>query len=159
MSIDMHLLAFGDRKPENVRYPCLNVRRRRDCFPPDPAICRRAHERPLRRNGAARLNGSNGREADAAGSGRRIYWPVQGKDPAFLHRSSATVQSASGGGFPLYHEPVLAMLVQGSAGGSASPACSSSREMPSGVRMKAMRPSRGGRLTVRPRAMKALQVS
>src|ERR1700680_3720260 len=62
-------------------------------------------------------------------------------------------------GISLYHEPVLAMLVQGSAGGSASPACSSSREMPSGVRMKAMRPSRGGRLIVTPWAMKALQVS
>ena len=53
-------------------------------------------------------------------------------------------------GFTRYHEPVLAMLVQGSAGGSASPACSSSMEMPSGVRIKAMRPSRGGRLIVTP---------
>ena len=62
-------------------------------------------------------------------------------------------------GVTLYHEPVLAMLVQGSAGASASPACSSSMEMPSGVRIKAMRPSRGGRLIVTPRAIKALQVS
>jgi hypothetical protein len=45
------------------------------------------------------------------------------------------------------------MLVQGSAGGSASSACSSSMEMPSGVRTKAMRPSRGGRLIVTPRAI------
>ena len=59
----------------------------------------------------------------------------------------------------LYHEPVLAMLVQGSAGGSPSPACKISMEMPSGVRMKAIRPSRGGRLIVTPWAMKALQVS
>src|SRR5205085_11815935 len=58
-----------------------------------------------------------------------------------------------------YQEPVLGMLVQGSAGGSASPACSSSMEMPSGVRIKAMRPSRGGRLIVTPWAIKALQVS
>ena len=49
--------------------------------------------------------------------------------------------------------------LKGSAGGNASPACSSSMEMPSGVRMKAIRPSRGGRLIVMPRAMKALQVS
>ncbi len=63
------------------------------------------------------------------------------------------------GGVSLYQEPVLAMLVQGSAGGSASPACKSSREMPSGVRIKAMRPSRGGRLIVTPWAIKALQVS
>jgi hypothetical protein len=62
-------------------------------------------------------------------------------------------------GFRLYQEPVLAMLVQGSAGASAPPAWSSSMEMLSGVRMKAMRPSRGGRLIVTPRAMKALQVS
>ena len=62
-------------------------------------------------------------------------------------------------GVTLYHEPVLAMLVQGSAGASASPACSSSREMPSGVRIKAMRPSRGGRLIVTPWATKAWQVS
>jgi hypothetical protein len=31
------------------------------------------------------------------------------------------------------------MLVQGSAGGNGPPACSNSMEMPSGVRMKAMR--------------------
>src|SRR5580658_3700456 len=63
------------------------------------------------------------------------------------------------GDFHLYQEPVLVMLVQGSAGGSAAPACSNSMEMPSGVRMKAMRPSGGGRLIVTPCAMKALQVS
>src|SRR4051812_5981010 len=62
-------------------------------------------------------------------------------------------------GVTLYHGPVLGMLVQGSAGGSGSPACNSSMEMPSGVRTKAMRPSRGGRLIVTPWAMKALQVS
>ena len=60
--------------------------------------------------------------------------------------------------FRRYQEPVLGILVQGSAGASAPPACSSSSEMPSGVRMKAMRPSRGGRLIVTPCAMKALQV-
>ena len=58
-----------------------------------------------------------------------------------------------------YQEPLLAMLVQGSAGGNASPACSSSMEMPSGERTNAMRPSRGGRLIVTPWAIKALQVS
>ncbi len=66
---------------------------------------------------------------------------------------------AAPGRFRFYQEPVLGMLVQGSDGDSAPPACSSSREIPSGVRMKAMRPSRGGRLIVTPRAMKALQVS
>jgi NhaB family Na+:H+ antiporter len=42
------------------------------------------------------------------------------------------------------------MEAQGSRGGSAPPRCSSSIEMPSGERTKAMRPSRGGRLIVTP---------
>ena len=50
----------------------------------------------------------------------------------------------------LYQLPVFGMLAQGSATGSASPFCSSSIEIPSGVWMKAMRPSRGGRLMVMP---------
>ena len=37
-----------------------------------------------------------------------------------------------------YHSPVLGMLAQGSAGSSALPACSSSTEMLSGERTKAM---------------------
>src|ERR1700722_268710 len=86
----------------------------------------------------------------------RIHWPGQDlglPSPQLRHDPISAL------GFRPYHAPVLAMLVQGSAGGSAPPACSSSIEMPSGVRMKAMRPSRGGRLIVTPRAMKALQVS
>ena len=49
--------------------------------------------------------------------------------------------------------PVFPMEDQGWAGGSASPFCSSSTEMLSGERMKAMRPSRGGRLMVTPASM------
>lgn len=49
-----------------------------------------------------------------------------------------------------YQTPVLGMEVQGSLGGNASPACSNSMLMLSGERMKAMRPSRGGRLIVTP---------
>lgn len=49
-----------------------------------------------------------------------------------------------------YHDPVFAMLDQGSAAGSALPFCSNSIEIPSGVLMKAMLPSRGGRLMVIP---------
>src|SRR5207302_1035137 len=75
-----------------------------------------------------------------------------------VHPRSATIQTTPRG-VSLYQEPVLAMLFQGSAGGSASAACSSSMEMPSGERTKAMRPSRGGRLIVTPRAIKALQVA
>ena len=49
-----------------------------------------------------------------------------------------------------YHVPVFGMLAQGSATGSGLPFCSSSIEIPSGVLMKAMFPSRGGRLMVMP---------
>ena len=49
-----------------------------------------------------------------------------------------------------FHQlPVLGMEAQGSFG-SRWPSCSSSMEMPSGERMKAMCPSRGGRLMVTP---------
>src|ERR1700678_4549946 len=49
-----------------------------------------------------------------------------------------------------YQTPVLGIVVQGSAAGNAPPFCSSSIDMPSGERTKAMRPSRGGRLIVTP---------
>ncbi len=58
-----------------------------------------------------------------------------------------------------YQLPTLGMLTQGSAGASAAPACSSSMDIPSGVRMNAIRPSRGGRLITTPWAIMALQVS
>src|SRR3546814_3083787 len=48
-----------------------------------------------------------------------------------------------------HHSPVLDMDAQGSAG-SSWPSCSSSTEILSGVRTKAMCPSRGGRLIVTP---------
>ena len=51
---------------------------------------------------------------------------------------------------PDYQLPVFAMDCQGSCGGRAAPACSSSMEIPSGERIKAMCPSRGGRLMVMP---------
>ena len=65
-------------------------------------------------------------------------------------------KSTNGDGNRHYQEPVLGMLRQGSAGGSASPACSSSMEMLSDVRMKAMRPSRGGRLILSSRLSSVL---
>ena len=49
-----------------------------------------------------------------------------------------------------YQEPVFGIEAQGSLGGSASPRCKRSTEIPSGERTKAMRPSRGGRLIVTP---------
>ena len=51
---------------------------------------------------------------------------------------------------PAHQTPTLGIDAHGSAGDSAWPFCSSSIEMASGERMKAMRPSRGGRLIVTP---------
>ncbi len=58
-----------------------------------------------------------------------------------------------------YQLPVLGMEAQGSAGGFGAPRCRSSMEIPSGERMKAMLPSRGGRLMVTPPSMSFWQVS
>ena len=58
-----------------------------------------------------------------------------------------------------HHVPVFGIDAQGSAGGSAGPFWKSSMEMLSGVRMKAMCPSRGGRLMVTPPSMSLLQVA
>ena len=49
-----------------------------------------------------------------------------------------------------HHSPTFGIEAQGSRAGSALPAWSSSMEMPSGERTKAMCPSRGGRLMVTP---------
>ena len=51
------------------------------------------------------------------------------------------------------------MDFQGSLGGCAPPFCSSSIEMRSGERTKAMRPSRGGRAIVTPPSCRRLQVA
>ena len=64
---------------------------------------------------------------------------------AILTLPSAAVHLA-GTARPAYQAPVFGMLAQGSCGGSDPPFCRSSIEMPSGERMKAMWPSRGGRL-------------
>ena len=58
-----------------------------------------------------------------------------------------------------YQWPVLGMLAHGSAGGRGVPACSSSTEMLSGLRTKAMRPSRGGRLMVTPLSIRCWHMS
>ena len=57
-----------------------------------------------------------------------------------------------------YQLPTLGMLTQGSAG-SRWPSCRSSIEMPSGVRTKAIWPSRGGRLMVTPASISRWQVA
>lgn len=58
-----------------------------------------------------------------------------------------------------YQLPVLPIDTHGSAGGSAPPFCRSSIEIRSGVRTKAMRPSRGGRLMVMPSDCRWAQVA
>ena len=55
--------------------------------------------------------------------------------------------------------PAFGIDAQGSATGRLPPFCSSSTEMPSGVRTNAIRPSRGGRLMVTPPSISRRQVS
>jgi hypothetical protein len=52
-----------------------------------------------------------------------------------------------------YQTPVLGMDAHGSRFGKAAPFCKSSIEILSGERMKAIAPSRGGRLMVTPALM------
>ena len=59
----------------------------------------------------------------------------------------------------IYQWPVLSIDTQGSAGGSASPFCSSSTEILSGERTKAICPSRGGRLITTPFSCKCWHMS
>ena len=59
---------------------------------------------------------------------------------------------------PAYHSPLFGIDDHGSAGARAAPFCSSSTEMLSGVRTKAIRPSRGGRLIVTPESIRRWQV-
>src|SRR5258708_3463983 len=59
----------------------------------------------------------------------------------------------------LHQWPVFGIDDQGSAGGFGSPFCNSSIECRSGERMKAMLPSRGGRLMVTPIFISLSQVA
>jgi len=61
--------------------------------------------------------------------------------------------------FSCYQLPVLGMDDQGSCAGSASPDCNSSIEIPSGERINAICPSRGGRLMVTPPSIRCWQSS
>src|SRR5262249_45668603 len=62
-------------------------------------------------------------------------------------------------GVAAHQWPVVGIEVHGSAGGFGSPFCNSSIECRSGERMKAMLPSRGGRLMVTPIFMSLSQVA
>ena len=86
-------------------------------------------------------------QANAPGSeGRMARWPSG--TPRGVRRSGG-----------VHHTPVLAIDTQGSRGGSEPSFCSSSMEMLSGERTKAMRPSRGGRLMVTPCFCRRSQVA
>ena len=76
-------------------------------------------------------------------------------NPGWLGRvgPESRVHDLKARGLSVHQTPVLGIEVHGSAGGSAAPFCNSSIEMLSGVRMNAMRPSRGGRLIVDPRRL------
>ena len=58
-----------------------------------------------------------------------------------------------------YHWPIFSIDCHGSCSGSASPDCNNSIEIPSGERINAMRPSRGGRLSVTPLSKSCWQVA
>src|SRR3989344_4221250 len=90
-----------------------------------------------------------------SGRWRPTKWTVHHQDPTPFEamRCPFALTSASdrlGGGYLFYHVPVLGTDFHGSSIGSGSPACKSSIEMPLGLLIKAMRPSRGGRLMTTP---------
>jgi hypothetical protein len=91
-----------------------------------------------------------GSEGDSARSGHRRLNDRVGRSDQVEEAPIGPVR---------YHVPVFGIEAQGSAGGSASPAWSNSIEMLSGVRTKAMWPSRGGRLMVTPASISRRQVS
>ena len=100
----------------------------------------RHHDGPGHRQAAL----DHGDAADQA-PGRRAGQRMQ--DGALTRRE--TPRDAAGS-VRAHQSPVLAIDTQGSRGGSEPSFCSSSMEMLSGERTKAMRPSRGGRLMVTP---------
>ena len=76
--------------------------------------------------------------------------PRSGERPTRSYLASASGKFAA----EHHHVPVLAIEDHGSRRGSAAPFCRISIEMLSGELTKAMRPSRGGRLIVRPASPK-----
>jgi len=85
----------------------------------------------------------------------------QGANLALASATEGLSQLAQAGlgGAARHHAPMLGADFHGSAGASAAPFCSSSIEILSGVRMNAMRPSRGGRLMTTPSACNFAQSS
>ena len=71
----------------------------------------------------------------------------------------ARLYGDGGSGQDRYQTPVLGMDVQGSRFGKGAPFCRSSIEILSGDRIKAIAPSRGGRLMVTPAFMSLSQIA
>ncbi len=99
----------------------------------------------------------------------RLTSPIEGRDLIEALKPSPSMGEGWVGVMPRHHRPcniapdhhlpVFGIEAQGSAGGSAPPACRSSIEILSGERTKAMRPSRGGRLMVTPWSSRRWQVA
>ncbi len=125
--------ARGDRsdRAEDRRHPAAG--RSRDPRAPAPGS-----GRALRRDGGRGAAAPRGpaQGARASRAARRPSLTLRAAVPA----SRATAAR--------HHSPVLGIEAHGSRLGSAEPRCSSSTEIRSGERTKAMRPSRGGRLIV-----------
>ncbi len=81
------------------------------------------------------------KESDALGV---LEGKALGARRSLMRSSPANARS------PAHHVPMLGIEAQGSCCGSADPFCRISMEMLSGERMKAICPSRGGRLMVMP---------
>ena len=82
-----------------------------------------------------------------ASASRYIRVPAFARFEATLSRLEKHPRSPRG---PAHHCPTFGADFQGSRGSCEPPFCSSSTEMLSGERTKAIRPSRGGRLMVTP---------
>jgi len=87
----------------------------------------------------------------------------RGRQPP-RHAAAAESRRTRAGGtrrrkWQVYQAPTFGIELHGSALGSDPPFCSSSTEIPSGERTKAMWPSRGGRLMVTPWSASRWQVA
>src|ERR1700710_103380 len=78
---------------------------------------------------------------------------------SYSERAQLILNGGRGIATRLYQCPVFGIEAHGSAGGFASPFCSSSIECRSGERTNAIWPSRGGRLMVMPRFISRSQVA
>jgi nucleoside-diphosphate-sugar epimerase len=120
-----------------------------------------------RRSGGSAIRAARGHGARhlglAARASRRGARSTRGRSLArgggCIARALSRAMSAPRLALQVHHAPVFGMLLHGSSGERAPPFCSSSTEMLSGERTKAMRPSRGGRLIVTPWSIRRRQAA